>query len=205
MAARTASLPHRGFSQAIVAGAGMAGLLAARVLSEHFDRVTVIERDRLPEDPEPRKGVPQGPHVHVLLPRGLAILESLFPDLTCELVTAGALKINAGRDLAWYYDGDWRTRYESPLELVAASRPLIEKIVAARIRGLPHVSFREGTRLDAPVIEARAVSGVQLADGKRSEIIAAVLLVDATGRGSAIAGWSSLGRRRRSSRRSRRR
>lgn len=189
MLARTASLPHRGFSQAVVAGAGMAGLFAARVLSEHFDRVTVIERDRLPADPEPRKGVPQGRHVHVLLPRGLAILEGLFPDLTRELVTAGALNINAGRDLAWYYDGDWRSRYASALELVAASRPLIETIVTARVRGLPNVSFRESKRLDAPLIEERAVTGVRLADGNPSEIIAADLLVDATGRGSPMPRW----------------
>ncbi len=167
----------------------MAGLLAARVLSEHFARVTVIERDRLPRRPEPRKGVPQGRHVHVLLPRGLAILESLFPDLTGELLAAGALKINAGRDLAWFYDDGWRTRHESALELVAASRPLIETVVAARARELPNVTLREGTCLEAPVIEANAVTGAHLAIASRSEVIAADLLVDATGRGSAMPRW----------------
>ena len=121
VAARTGSSPQRGFSHAVVAGASMAGLLAARVLSEHFDRVTLIERDRLPGRPEPGKGVPQGQHVHVLLPRDLAILESLFRNLTGELFSAGAMKVNAGRDLASYYAGGWCTRHECALDLLAAA------------------------------------------------------------------------------------
>jgi 2-polyprenyl-6-methoxyphenol hydroxylase-like FAD-dependent oxidoreductase len=167
----------------------MAGLLAARVLSEHFDRVTVIERDRLPRRPEPRKGVPQGRHLHVLLPRGLVVLESLFPDLTGELLAAGAIKINAGRDVAWHYDGGWRTRHDSALELVAGSRPLIEVSVAARVRALPNVGFREGTRVETPVVEAGAVTGVQVRESNRSALVEAHLLVDATGRGTAMPHW----------------
>ncbi len=54
---------------AIVVGASMAGLLAARVLSDHFARVTILERDPLPQGPEVRKAVPQGAHTH---PRSLA-------------------------------------------------------------------------------------------------------------------------------------
>src|SRR5579862_5738472 len=59
---------------AIVIGGSMAGLLAARVLSDHFERVTIIERDQLIDDTQPRKGVPQGRHVHALLAGGAAIL-----------------------------------------------------------------------------------------------------------------------------------
>ena len=64
-----------GGSHALVVGGGMAGLLAARVLAEHFDRVTIVERDRLPAGPEPRGGVPQARHVHGMLMRGRLILE----------------------------------------------------------------------------------------------------------------------------------
>jgi hypothetical protein len=78
---------------AIVIGGSMAGLLAARVLSEHFERVTIIERDHLLDDAEPRKGVPQGRHVHTLLAGGAAILGAYFPDLFAALAQDGAVPV----------------------------------------------------------------------------------------------------------------
>ena len=75
-------------NQAVVLGASMAGLLAARVLSERFERVVVIERDVLPPAGEHRRGVPQGRHLHGLHPRGREILEELFPGFTASLRVA---------------------------------------------------------------------------------------------------------------------
>ncbi|WP_327417217.1 hypothetical protein [Streptomyces sp. NBC_01233] len=44
---------------AVVLGAGVAGLLAARVFAERFGRVTLVERDELPQDaPAFRPGLP---------------------------------------------------------------------------------------------------------------------------------------------------
>jgi 2-polyprenyl-6-methoxyphenol hydroxylase-like FAD-dependent oxidoreductase len=71
---------------AVVLGASLAGLLAARVLSDAYERVTVVERDVLPNKPENRRGVPQGRHAHMLLPRGAQILDELFPGLLDDLV-----------------------------------------------------------------------------------------------------------------------
>jgi 2-polyprenyl-6-methoxyphenol hydroxylase-like FAD-dependent oxidoreductase len=79
-----------GRTQAIVVGASMAGMLAARVLSDIFERVIVLERDTLPEGPQLRPGVPQARHLHALLPRGRRILEKNFPGITSELESAGA-------------------------------------------------------------------------------------------------------------------
>ena len=76
--------------RAVVLGASMGGLLAARVLADFFDTVTVVERDVLPDDPAVRRGVPQGRHVHVLLARGAQILDELFPGFLDELVADGA-------------------------------------------------------------------------------------------------------------------
>ena len=90
---------------AVVIGASMAGLLAARVLADHFERVTLLERDQLPRQAEARKGVPQARHVHILLRRGCAILEDLFPGLTDELLRAGAQRVASGQELAWYHAG----------------------------------------------------------------------------------------------------
>ena len=60
---------------AVVVGAGVAGLVAARVLADHLARVTVVDRDRLPVEPVPRPGVPQSHNTHILLARGMAVLE----------------------------------------------------------------------------------------------------------------------------------
>jgi len=76
--------------RAVVLGASMGGLLAARVLADYFETVTVVERDVLPEDPANRRGVPQGRHIHVLLARGAQILEEFFPGILDELVADGA-------------------------------------------------------------------------------------------------------------------
>jgi 2-polyprenyl-6-methoxyphenol hydroxylase-like FAD-dependent oxidoreductase len=75
---------------AVVLGAGMAGLLAARVLSEFYETVTIFERDELPENPVQRKGIPQGRHVHAFTSGGSNTLGRLFPGLLDELVDAGA-------------------------------------------------------------------------------------------------------------------
>ena len=63
---------------AVVLGASMGGLLAARVLADFYETVTVVERDVLPETSANRRGVPQGRHVHLLLGRGSQVLDELF-------------------------------------------------------------------------------------------------------------------------------
>jgi 2-polyprenyl-6-methoxyphenol hydroxylase-like FAD-dependent oxidoreductase len=90
---------------AIVIGGSMAGMLSARILSEHFEWVTIIERDKLPDVPEPRKGLPQARHLHALLLRGLKIMEQLFPGLQNELIEAGAHEIDTAQDFAWLTPG----------------------------------------------------------------------------------------------------
>src|ERR1700681_3194327 len=81
---------------AVVLGASMGGLLAARVLADFYGMVTVFERDVLPHDPANRRGVPQGRHVHALLNRGAQLLDELFPGFLNELVAAGATVLDDG-------------------------------------------------------------------------------------------------------------
>ena len=78
-------------NHAVVIGASMGGLLAARVLADAYRQVTILERDSFPIHGEQRKGVPQGRHAHALLPAGRAVLEELFPGLCQELVAQGAM------------------------------------------------------------------------------------------------------------------
>src|SRR5271154_2038324 len=90
---------------AIVIGAGMGGLMAARALADHYDEVTIFERDALPDSPEPRKGVPQGRHSHGLLARGREILEQLFPGFTEQIVNQGAMTADIHNDGLWFNHG----------------------------------------------------------------------------------------------------
>src|SRR5215207_5625027 len=119
------------FHHAVAAGGSVAGLLAARVLADHFERVTLIERDVLPSSSEPRKGVPQGRHAHVLLVRGQGIMEGFFPGLADELCVAGAVHVGMP-EFAWFHAGHWRVRYHSDLSFLAMSRPLLEITIAKR-------------------------------------------------------------------------
>jgi 2-polyprenyl-6-methoxyphenol hydroxylase-like FAD-dependent oxidoreductase len=186
-------MPLRPLCHAVVVGGSMAGLLATRVLADYFEHVTLIERDTLARSPEPRKGVPQGRHVHVLLLRGRLILDRLFPGLSDELRADGAVLANLGRDLGWHHAGGWRARFDSDLSFLAMSRPLLEFRVAERVRALPNAAVRDGVRVDRLHRDSRnTVAGVRLTSPgtpDRAEEIGCDLVVDATGRGSATPRW----------------
>ena len=106
--------PCRG-EHAIVIGAGLAGLLAARVLAERFRSVTVVERDPAGSAGEARRGAPQGSHIHLLLAKGAEILEELLPGLSEELAADGGIVGDSTRDLAFYNFGHWQPRGFSDL------------------------------------------------------------------------------------------
>ena len=88
--------PAPGSRRAIVIGASLAGLLAARVLAGHYDEILLLERDRLSDEDSPRKGIPHAIHPHGLLARGREVLEQLFPGLTEALLARGATAGDAG-------------------------------------------------------------------------------------------------------------
>src|SRR4249920_174399 len=87
---------------AIVIGGSIGGLLAAEVLCARFERVTLVERDRLPQGAVPRKGVPQSRQTHGLLAGGRQALEHLFPGLTAELISEGAVPSDVLADAMWF-------------------------------------------------------------------------------------------------------
>jgi len=121
---------------AIVIGASIAGLLAGYVLAEHFD-VTIIERDHLPTQVEPRKGVPQGRHSHVLLGKGCALLEEFFSDFQEKLLGHGATLIDLSADVRWYQQGVWKTREPYGSHMYLQSRPLLEHVVRGYVETHP--------------------------------------------------------------------
>lgn len=185
---------------AVVLGASMAGLLAARVLAETCPDVTVLDRDELDCGVVARRGAPQGRHVHALLARGQRVLEELFAGLTEELVALGAPVGDMLGDARLLFGGHRLARARTGLNVLSVSRPLLEDRVRARIRALGNVRFAPpcdvvGLRLTDD--GHRRVSGVHVlrrADASARETIAADLVVDATGRGSRTPKWlESLG------------
>jgi flavin-dependent dehydrogenase len=179
----------------VVIGASMAGLLAARVLANHFEQVTVLERDALESGPEVRKGVPQGRMLHVLLPRGREIVERYFPGYDRELLAAGAVSLRLPADALILTSAGWLDRRGPGLRLLSASRPLFEWTVRRRLQQLPGVTLLG--RHDAASLltshDGRQVTGVMLRalDGEtgRERRLAADLVVDAGGRASRAPAW----------------
>ncbi|GEL17959.1 FAD-dependent oxidoreductase [Pseudonocardia asaccharolytica] len=179
---------------ALVLGGGMAGLLTARVLADAYTEVTVVERDALPVGCAPRRGVPQARHAHALLARGQQVLEELFPGLTAELVAGGVPTGDFLRDVRMYLGGHQMRRVETGLVAVSASRAFLEHHVRARVHALPGVTFVDRTDVLglAATSDRSRVTGARIirrADGSVEEVLAADLVVDATGRGSRTPLW----------------
>jgi 2-polyprenyl-6-methoxyphenol hydroxylase-like FAD-dependent oxidoreductase len=173
----------------------MAGLLAARVLADAYGRVTVVERDPLPERAEHRKGVPQGRHAHVLLARGAQILDELFPGLLDDLATGGAAVIRDLGELRFSPAGHRLCLTGHPAWAAAcqASRPFLEGHLRARVRALPTVEILDRCEVVGLVTTGARdrVTGVRIlrgADGVE-ETLGADLVLDATGRSGRATGW----------------
>jgi 2-polyprenyl-6-methoxyphenol hydroxylase-like FAD-dependent oxidoreductase len=178
---------------AIVYGGSITGLIAAGVLSRHVERITLVERDRLEDGPQARKGVPQSQHAHILLTRGLSILNEVFPGFSEELKAAGGLLLDMTGHHAWCMGGVWLPRERMGLDLTCQSRPLLEWVIRQRLQALPNVRVldgREVTGFQTSADKAR-VTGVRLQapGGGQEETLEAGLVVDTSGRGSRTPQW----------------
>ena len=188
--------------RAVVLGGSIAGLLAARVLSDAYAEVTVIDRDIVTGVKVPRKGVPHGPHAHGLLARGHQILDELFPGLTPELVADGIPLGDLSGDIRWYFNGRKLASEHSGLGCLSATRPVLEHYVRSRTQAVPNITLIEQTDIIGLVTtpDQSRVIGAKVqsqAKGSRPEVLEADLVVDATGRGSRASAWlESLGYQR---------
>lgn len=185
---------------AIVIGGSLAGLVAARVLSERFARVTIVDRDTMPVSPAHRRGVPQGCHGHGLLASGLQGLTRLFPRLRQDLLDAGALEGDVAGTVRWFQHGCYKARVDCGLAGILTSRPLLECTVRRQVLALPNVDLTPNVHvLGLAADESRSrITGIRAqqhrahADAARGVDIVtfnADLVVDATGRSSRAAAW----------------
>lgn len=180
-------------SSAIVLGASMSGLLAARALAPRFDRVTVVERDALSGDAALRQGVPQAAHAHGLLASGYRVMDGYFPGLMNELESLGAVRGDVVGDFLWFQYGRWKLRHDAGLGGIVVSRPCLEAAIRRAVRAIPNVAFLDDTSAVKPAFDAATgrVTGliVRPRGSQTDERVAADLVVDASGRGSQSPKW----------------
>jgi 2-polyprenyl-6-methoxyphenol hydroxylase-like FAD-dependent oxidoreductase len=194
MTIQTSSHKH-----AIVIGGSIAGLLAARVLSDHFEKVTILERDPVRDVPESRKGQPQTRHIHALLAQALMIFKEYFPGIDEELIAGGAIADDMGERLHWYQYGGYRLKFTSGLINISMSRPFLEFCVRRRVLGLPNVTMIDSCAVNELVVNPDKTQVIGVRAAKRSGednvgILEASLVVDTSGRGSSTPKWlESLG------------
>ncbi len=183
---------------AIVMGGSVAGMWTARVLADHFDQVFLLERDSLPDGPEARAGVPQSRQYHIMLLRGLQIMDELFPGLRDELIRDGAVPFDTINDVSMRSRNIWLPQFPSGQIMLSCSRLLIEAGLRRRLRGFAQVRFVEnvevtGLETDAQNQRMTGVHIKQLRDGDRpagsTDILYADLVVDALGRRSPTPRW----------------
>jgi flavin-dependent dehydrogenase len=191
---------HNRGGHAVVIGGSVAGLLSARALSEHYDHVTIIERDELPDGPAMRKGVPQGRHLHTFWAGGLEAVERLMPGIRAELTAAGGVPLNLPTDVAWLVPGNrWTTQFPATQQLASASRPLLEWVVRTRVLKAANIDVLTHCDVTGLRGDAGEVTGVVVAprDGGDSRAVDADMVIDAGGRGSRLSDWlGQLGHRR---------
>lgn len=177
-------------NRAWVIGSSVAGVLAAGALAKHFKEVVVIDRDVSVGVSDPRKGAPQGQHVHALLPRGVAAAESIFPGIFDEIIEGGAVNGDLCGDAQWCPGGHRLQRSNSNMRVIAGSRPFIESCLFKRMKDLPNVHLITdlvGTGFET---DGQEITGIRLRDRAGKETVEpADVLVDAAGRGSQLPKW----------------
>lgn len=186
------NLTHGKGRYALVIGGGIAGLLAARVLSDTYEHILVVDRDTFPDQPQLRAGTPQAFHSHRLIPRGEMIVQRLFPGFTDALLAAGAYSTQNKESLVTTRHG--RLQGRSPAKGVSCSRALLEWELRRQVQALPRVRFLPNQEviglLKSPT--GNRITGVIVRERGHQEqqtTLEADLVIDASGRSSRLASW----------------
>ncbi|WP_433717213.1 NAD(P)/FAD-dependent oxidoreductase (plasmid) [Nocardia sp. CA-084685] len=189
-----------GRGTAVVIGGGLAGLLAAHVLSE-FCNTVVVERDRYPDQPVPRAGVPQAHHAHLFLEGGLRALEALLRGIRAELTAAGAVEVVMGADLRWLNAFGYMATHDRPTRFMSCTRGLLDHVVRSRVIdedlvrsggfAKPSIQIMQGVDVVGLLGDSSAVNGVRIRnrDDGTVEDLPAQMVVDASGRKSKLTEW----------------
>jgi flavin-dependent dehydrogenase len=175
--------------RAVVIGGSLTGMLAAAALSEAVATVTVVERHELPHGPLPRQGVPQARHAHLMWSGGARALDAVLPGATERLLAAGGRRFSAPDDMVVLTSGGWLPRHPGRQFFLGSTRDLLDWVVRDMVTRRPGVRTMPGRSVLGLRGTTTAVTGVLVRDGVREEVLEADLVVDASGRGSAMPRW----------------
>ncbi|AEV86943.1 hypothetical protein ACWT_5924 [Actinoplanes sp. SE50] len=182
-------------TKAVVLGGGMAGMLAASVLAERVDRVTIVESDTFPGGPQARRGLPQGHHFHMFMGGGVDALDELLPGMSDALYLAGAHRRRFGDEFLGVSGNGWGRPYDGRAYVLACSRPLLDHMVRTRVLADDRIEVLPATKAIGLLGDRTRVTGVRVESSDRSRAgagglgIAADLVIDATGRTSHAPEW----------------
>ncbi|WP_112465906.1 FAD-dependent monooxygenase [Streptomyces triticisoli] len=175
---------------AVVIGAGVTGLFAAAALTDFAD-VTVVERDRLPDGPEPRRGVPQARHAHLVWSGGVKAFDRLLPGLTGEIVAHGGRLVHIMGDMVSRAPNEvWFRRFRATHHRnLVCSRDLLDSVLRDRVLADRRITLRQETTALHLEGDAARITGIRLRTGAEESTLSADLVIDASGRGSRAPHW----------------
>jgi flavin-dependent dehydrogenase len=145
---------------AIVMGGGLAGILSARVLFDHFKHVIIVEGEEYQEEERVRPQVPQGAHAHLVLAIANLCLKTLFPSIETELIRRGAHVSDLGKAMKWFYWGSWRVRCDKDLPFWCCSRPFLDTLIRDMFVHFygDKVTFLTKRQIQAPILSTDLIN-----------------------------------------------
>ncbi len=182
-------------THAIVIGGSITGLFSAKILTKYFSQITIIEKNRLPQEPLARPGVPQSTQPHILLTKGYRILSELFPNLGTELRQKGALTIDWGQEFDYFGEAGWFAKTSEPSDLISitCSRPLLEWGIRQELMKNTRIKFLEEHRVTGLIYnpvnhQIKGVKTCSLSSSGEKKLLAQLVL-DCSGRSSKTPEW----------------
>lgn len=165
----------------IIIGAGIGGLSAAAAISPHVKKVSIVDKDCLPEIAASRKAVPQGAHISILLKAGLDNLEALMPGMTEQLIASGAAQIRAGIDQRIHEFGEWTPERDLAMTFIASSRPFLEQSIKEQVLALSNVILHQETAVDQLLCDGTSIQGLRFKNDTDLSLEEPFLVIDAAG------------------------
>jgi 2-polyprenyl-6-methoxyphenol hydroxylase-like FAD-dependent oxidoreductase len=175
---------------AVIIGASAAGLFAAAALTEIAD-VTIVERDLLPAGAQPRRGVPQARHAHLVWSGGVKAFNDLLPGVTDDILAKGGRLIHIMGDMVSRAPNEvWFRRFTATHHRnLVCSRDLLDSVLRDRVRALENVTIRQNTTALGLAGDATRVTGLRVSTDGDEATLSTDLVIDASGRGSRSPAW----------------